>query len=608
MMRQSMVRTLKYSLAASLILAAAPAVSFATPYASNISIDPTTKAVTFILNQPSTTLKYSINGGTPVTLDGTTVGTKTFNLGSLANKFSIIADNTDAAGYSVPIGGQLAIANSGLTQPVNASGFNQIGSDTNTLNMFNSPRGVAVSNNPNAANFGTTYVSNSASGGTTRTTGKGIYAIHADGTDAYGYGDTAQNPNTQDGITAWTDSSSNSPFRLTVGPTGDVVAANYASASANVYYMSPNLQTAHYLLTGINGTAPTTDVGNGDGTVQPAHQYHGSIEGVAVEGSLGQGNLVIHTLDEQLTSAHVSGNTADNHDNRYSIWKYSIGGTANVDTPNSDPDAGSPFGFTGKPTLEASPGNFGDFFTGGIVEDMDRGADGKLYYMQSRSAGGEPGIVVTDPSGTKLFDSLTASRTLLANPTANDILTTLRGMAVSPDQKWLAAITNINAVVAIPLISGIPDLANMLVVDTTNHTGSARDIGFDAADNIVYVSSGQGLLRTLALGGHTTTTLTYDPSLVAGSQFGFALSTGSVGLAGDYNGDGKVDAADYVTWRNGGSPNPNSPADYNTWRANFGNHNGSGSGLGGSAAVPEPASLALLAFGLVAVLGNRRSR
>jgi len=42
---------------------------------------------------------------------------------------------------------------------------------------------------------------------------------------------------------------------------------------------------------------------------------------------------------------------------------------------------------------------------------------------------------------------------------------------------------------------------------------------------------------------------------------------GPVSGAGDFNGDGTVDAADYVEWRkNGGNPD-----DYNAWKANFGN-------------------------------------
>ena len=58
-------------------------------------------------------------------------------------------------------------------------------------------------------------------------------------------------------------------------------------------------------------------------------------------------------------------------------------------------------------------------------------------------------------------------------------------------------------------------------------------------------------------------------------------------VAGDYNGNGKVDAADYVLWRNGGplanevdTPGTVNAADYTEWRARFGNPPGSGSGAG----------------------------
>jgi hypothetical protein len=61
-------------------------------------------------------------------------------------------------------------------------------------------------------------------------------------------------------------------------------------------------------------------------------------------------------------------------------------------------------------------------------------------------------------------------------------------------------------------------------------------------------------------------------------------------LPGDFNSDGVVDAADYVSWRNGAA----NPTDYETWRANFGAGAGaSAAGLGASAnvaSIPEPAS------------------
>ena len=76
---------------------------------------------------------------------------------------------------------------------------------------------------------------------------------------------------------------------------------------------------------------------------------------------------------------------------------------------------------------------------------------------------------------------------------------------------------------------------------------------------------------------------------------------------GDYNGDGTVDAADYVLWRDGGhlqndNTTGNQPGDYDVWRANFGNTNlvltASTAG-----AVPEPATSLMIAAAVVALLG-----
>ena len=79
----------------------------------------------------------------------------------------------------------------------------------------------------------------------------------------------------------------------------------------------------------------------------------------------------------------------------------------------------------------------------------------------------------------------------------------------------------------------------------------------------------------------------------------------SPGIAGDYNNNGVVDGADYVLWRNNGplmnevaDPGTVSAADYTEWRARFGNTSGSGSFVGST--VPEPASLVLLLFGVMA--------
>jgi hypothetical protein len=94
------------------------------------------------------------------------------------------------------------------------------------------------------------------------------------------------------------------------------------------------------------------------------------------------------------------------------------------------------------------------------------------------------------------------------------------------------------------------------------------------------------------------------------------------GLAGDFNGDEIVDAADYTTWRDhlGGTHNLNGngdetggsaglvdQADYNLWKSSFGNV---GSALGGAAvaSVPEPTTCWLFAAGLVGLVATSRRK
>jgi hypothetical protein len=80
------------------------------------------------------------------------------------------------------------------------------------------------------------------------------------------------------------------------------------------------------------------------------------------------------------------------------------------------------------------------------------------------------------------------------------------------------------------------------------------------------------------------------------------LTVTATALAGDYNHNGVVDAADYTVWRDG-LGTTYTQADYNIWKANFGAHAGSGSGA--AAGVPEPASLLLLLSGTLAICSRR---
>jgi fibronectin-binding autotransporter adhesin len=78
------------------------------------------------------------------------------------------------------------------------------------------------------------------------------------------------------------------------------------------------------------------------------------------------------------------------------------------------------------------------------------------------------------------------------------------------------------------------------------------------------------------------------------------ITINSLGITGDYNGNGVVDAADYVLWRK--SPGTfGGPGGYDTWRSRFGNISGSGSG----GAVPEPSALVLMSLASLTLAAPR---
>jgi Esterase-like activity of phytase len=80
-----------------------------------------------------------------------------------------------------------------------------------------------------------------------------------------------------------------------------------------------------------------------------------------------------------------------------------------------------------------------------------------------------------------------------------------------------------------------------------------------------------------------------DP-LSANTLAAFSLTPS---IAGDFNGNGLVDSADYVVWRKS-LGTTFTQADYDVWRIHFGQSAGTGSGVNANDAVPEPATAAML--------------
>ncbi len=125
-----------------------------------------------------------------------------------------------------------------------------------------------------------------------------------------------------------------------------------------------------------------------------------------------------------------------------------------------------------------------------------------------------------------------------------------------------------------------------------------NNTGFQLGQLFKTVGGTQDLRFEVLLPGQSTPflgTVVYGPFTPVGPP--------GVGLPGDFNGDGAVNAADYVVWRK----TDGSQDGYNDWRTNFGRTSGSGSGAG-SSAVPEPGTVALLLLAAIAAVRLRCSR
>jgi hypothetical protein len=146
---------------------------------------------------------------------------------------------------------------------------------------------------------------------------------------------------------------------------------------------------------------------------------------------------------------------------------------------------------------------------------------------------------------------------------------------------------------------------------STGDAGSESIVGesgpMSGTGSLTSQTDAGGTLETLSIpidssfripvGESTTVNLELTGELVA-------TATLPNNLPGDFNGDGIVDAADYVAWRKG-LGTTYTQADYDLWRANFGSTAGNGAALfpawSQPAAVPEPSSLVQL-IGASAVL------
>lgn len=145
--------------------------------------------------------------------------------------------------------------------------------------------------------------------------------------------------------------------------------------------------------------------------------------------------------------------------------------------------------------------------------------------------------------------------------------------------------------------TGAPTFAADLDIDSfalVGDGGMSLDLtptfGIDQGDGVTF----DAIFDTSNLGEFANTFTIYlsDEDLVGAQQKTLSLTLlGEViaapGLAGDYNGDGFVNAADYTVWRDGISPD-STPAGYGMWATHYGESMPQGT------SVPEPTSVLMV--------------
>jgi hypothetical protein len=443
---------------AAAVLAAAP-MAMANPYAGVVNVSGTSGS--FYLNEPADSITVSYNNGASTqTIDGSAAGKKLFTLPSAGSTFSITVNKNSAPGYTT-------VGAPPDPNTFGAATLLQIGSTVSAP----TPRGIAVNANYNdGANLGRVYGGFNGAAGV-----DGIYSFNSDMSGGLSGGSSGPS----NGGINFLNTSSSSPWRMQVGPDSKVYIADYADANGNLFRLNPDL------------TAPasgnTVFANTGGPTPLPAGQNHGNPIGFGVIGTEAQGNLRVVTIDEDYANPATG--------NLNNVLAYNINGPI-----PSGGYAALPTVVVDNPTINPASA------------DISVAKNGNIYLSQNRTGGTDAfSLSIYQPDGTKIYDSLAASGTFEGvSSGAVDLLRTTWGTAISPDEKYMAFSSTTGSIDVVPLLAdGTPDFAHGGILSAFS-TGYARDVAFDAADNLYAISSGTSELKIFAPGGNSSYATSFD--------------------------------------------------------------------------------------------------
>ncbi len=606
----------------------------AVPYASGIR-NTSGSQYEFVLNEPADQVVIRRDGGNELIINSPAAGRLPFDLGAFSS-FEIEVTKNAPAGYTL------------------------ISDTANAYTNYDRPTALAVNTNPASPYFGVVYISNnnlSTAGAIARPMGDGIYSMTADliGVDLSTAGWTVPSADdiTQAKAPGFTvDQSSNSPWKMTLDDSGNLIISDWSDASGGIKYASPDLTTGGLVLATEGG--PTYGVSSGVSDEFGPIPLHGSIVSTPhVTGSVGI-DLTVWAIDEDVDSGFFSDPDPALGD-RNNLWRWDVGSATSYNIPPTlilDPS-----------DLARNSDNSEVFLNLGAVADATYNASKDQWILtQNRNDGLESGLSVISIDGAgvptvewsskqfSLDNGLDGFADDPALPTLDgiqDLFRNIGSATLSPDgtklfvsrvsvpgatNAFMGTESDLNGKILIIDLdaNGLPNLSvddngtpgdpsddiilgiETLVTEGQTSTAFAHAVKLDAAGNLYVTNNISEQLDVFSPGGNTKAITT--------SAGTFSVEFLEVtGLVGDYNGDMVVDAADYTLWRDtlaqsvtpgtGADGNGNGiidSGDYDFWRTNYGAT--SLAPTAESANVPEPTALLLTLLALQGLAVRRSPR
>jgi hypothetical protein len=524
------------------------------PYASGVTNNNGT--ITFHLNETVT------NGQVYVLFDSASVSNVP---AGIPNNGTNVARGVYSFSLGTHSNYAINIFNIGTGKGTQISPNPATGSVATNFDLF-APRGVGVNRNPKSPYFGTIYIPNGAAGSDAirGAVQRGIYAIHADGTDRFGYGNTAMPPagTGTDGVSIkWGGSTTFGPYRAFVGPDDMVYVSDGSGAGSavggGVWMLSPDLKTVKALF-------PYNGATGADGVLVAALA-------TIARGSYANGTLDLYTLEWDRSPYQ-------------NVWWYQfyVPGV----TPATPVTLPYDLNTNALPSQFAADGSCPDIYNlgqnnpnftvnaginsfNGVTSDFWMGPDNRFYATESRANFAQQNLWIYDNAtngACLLYDDVDSGpkdgNGIATGPAA---FWGAEGVAVSDDNQFLLIGTTAvptNQVGQTDFYTGSTSRGDILYTTfdsvshlpivpptaITYHAGVncvVRGVAFDSANNMYGVSGSDDSIRAFTIGQTTLTSYSNDTT---GTNGNFTVVTPGNSVT--------VSATQPLASQNHGSPTP----------------------------------------------------